>query len=186
MNLSFLNIEYFFALIYRLLTEEGSPRVPEEFFVYWSRVEILSTVLSLLFLVGIAYSLIRVRQIRSEELLAYASFAPPRTGQERTNERWERVLAHAASENPNDWRHSILEADIMLDDLLNTLGYLGEGIGEKLKNADPAFRALNEAWEAHKVRNQIAHEGADFILTRRETRRVLDLYQQVFEASGYL
>ena len=49
----------------------------------------------------------------------------------------------------------------MLDDMLARQGYVGDGVGEKLKAAEPEnFRTLQDAWEAHKVRNQIAHEGS--------------------------
>jgi hypothetical protein len=45
---------------------------------------------------------------------------------------------------------------------------------------------LDEAWEAHRVRNQVAHEGSDFILSQREARRAVELYRKVFEAYGVI
>jgi hypothetical protein len=75
-----------------------------------------------------------------------------------------------------------LEADIVLDDILTSLGYQGDGIGEKLKRVNPGdMKSLNEAWEAHKVRNQIAHEGSQFPLTQHEANRVVNLYKKVME-----
>jgi hypothetical protein len=56
-----------------------------------------------------------------------------------------------------------------------------------LKNADPAhFRTLQYAWEAHKIRNAIAHEGQDFTLTHREARRIVGLYEAVFREFEYI
>jgi len=40
---------------------------------------------------------------------------------------------------------------------------------------------LQNAWEAHSVRNQIAHQGSDFPITELEARRVIKMYQNVFE-----
>jgi len=91
------------------------------------------------------------------------------------------------SDNPNDWKQAIIEADIMLDDVLTKLGYRGDSIGDKLKRAEPAdFSTLNEAWEAHKVRNQIAHSGSTYPLNQHEANRVIQMYRKVFEEFYYL
>jgi hypothetical protein len=76
------------------------------------------------------------------------------------NPRWERVRELANTTSESDWRLAILEADIMLNDLLKEQGYRGEGIGERLRDANPLqFATLDLAWQAHKVRNDIAHAG---------------------------
>lgn len=103
------------------------------------------------------------------------------------NERWEHVTTLAASENPGDWRVAIMEADIMLDDLVTKMGYGGDTLGDKLKRIEKSdFTTLDLAWEAHKVRNRIAHHGSDFILTHRETKRIIDLYRSVFEEFDFI
>jgi len=104
-----------------------------------------------------------------------------------SSRRWEHVLELVRSDNPNDWRLSILEADIMLDELVSRMGYKGEGLGEKLKNIEkPDFRTLDDAWEAHKVRNIIAHRGSDYVLTQREANRIITLFTRVFEEFHYI
>jgi hypothetical protein len=103
------------------------------------------------------------------------------------NPRWERVqvLANAASES--DWRLAILEADIMLGDLLREQGYRGESIGERLRDGNPLqFRTLDLAWQAHKVRNDIAHAGSEYHLSQREANGTIDLYRRVFEEFDYI
>jgi hypothetical protein len=103
------------------------------------------------------------------------------------NERWEHVLALISSDNPADWRVAIMEADIMLDELVGDMGYQGEGLGERLKAIEKSdFTTLDLAWEAHKVRNNIAHHGSDFILTHREAKRTIDLFRKVFEEFDYV
>ncbi len=98
------------------------------------------------------------------------------------NPQWEKILKNIDSLNESDWRLAILEADIMLGDLLERMYLPGDTIGDKLKAVEKSdFTTLDNAWEAHKVRNQVAHEGQSFVLTDRETRRVVDLYRTVFE-----
>lgn len=103
------------------------------------------------------------------------------------NSRWDMIVALANSENESDWRRAIIEADIMLDKVLSDRGYTGGTLGEKLKLANPLqFRSLNSAWEAHKVRNAIAHLGEGFPITTRDVRLTTEQYRQVFEELGVL
>ena len=97
-------------------------------------------------------------------------------------EKWRKIVEKSESENASDWRLCIIEADIMLDDLLTTLHLPGDTMGEKLKAVEKSdFNTIEYAWEAHKARNMIAHEGQNFLLNQRETRRIISLYGAVFK-----
>lgn len=103
------------------------------------------------------------------------------------NPKWNKVQEHINSKNPADWRLAILEADIILDEMLDKMGYHGATIGEKLKMVEQSdFTTINSAWEAHKIRNSIAHEGSDFLISQREAERVIALFKQVFEEFKYI
>ena len=100
--------------------------------------------------------------------------------------RWEKIMGYLGSVNPSDWKLAILEADTILDSLVQRMGYKGENLGERLKSVEPSdFLTLNDAWEAHKVRNAIAHE-AGYELSQREARRVMRLFENVFKEFEYL
>ncbi len=97
------------------------------------------------------------------------------------NPKWLLVEEHINSDDLNKWKLAIIEADIILSDLLNTLNLPGDTIGEKLKAVEESdFNTLNDAWEAHKERNKIAHEGSDHDLNQREAKRIINLYRNVF------
>jgi len=92
---------------------------------------------------------------------------------------------HIASDNPNDWKLAIIEADILLDQTLKAKGFVGISLGERLRSISPAqLQSLDDAWQAHKVRNQIAHAGADFVLTRRLAEETIKQYRRVFAELG--
>lgn len=96
--------------------------------------------------------------------------------------RWKDIQNHMQSNNQSDWRIAILEADIILYDMLTAMGLEGDSIGEMLKNADPqSFVTINDAWRAHKIRNIIAHEGANYNLHRHEAEQTLALFKRVFD-----
>jgi hypothetical protein len=109
------------------------------------------------------------------------------TSQNFVNEKWEKVLLLINSKNENDWKLAILECDIMLSDLLEKMGYMQESISEKLKAIEPSdFTNIESAWEAHKIRNNIAHEGSNFAINEREAKRVIGLYEIVFREFSYI
>lgn len=98
-----------------------------------------------------------------------------------TKEKWQLIVEHSESNIESNWRLAIIEADIILDELLDKLNLPGNTIGEKLKAVEPSdFRTLDAAWEAHKARNMIAHEGQGYLLNQRDTRRIISLYESVF------
>jgi nitrate reductase NapE component len=106
---------------------------------------------------------------------------------EAANSRWLDVEQKINSGNPGDWRLAILEADIILDDMLREMGLPGDNLGERLKAADPSFfNTLQDAWSAHKIRNIIAHEGASYNLSYNEARRAIDLFEKVFREFYYI
>lgn len=99
--------------------------------------------------------------------------------------RLDDVLKHIASDNPNDWKLSIIEADIILDELLKSAGYAGNSLGERLKSISVnQLQSIDDAWQAHKVRNQIAHAGSDFVLTHKLAQDTIKQYRRVFHEMG--
>jgi hypothetical protein len=91
------------------------------------------------------------------------------------------------SASQTDWRAAIVEADIMLFEMLAALGVPGDTIGDQLKSINrTSFNTIDLAWDAHKIRNEIAHAGSAYVLTEREARRAIDFYRQAFEEFGYI
>ena len=154
----------------------------------WSIFTILAYLIAIVFLALYVYASIykkfyselEVQAVRdAEQLYAEKYRGAPR------NQRLDDVLTHAASDNPNDWKLAIIEADIILDDVLKRRGYAGTSLGERLKSISPQHLAtIDDAWEAHKVRNRIAHEGADFVLTKRLVDETIARYRRVFDEFG--
>ena len=92
-------------------------------------------------------------------------------------DKWNVVSSYMNDEMEAMWRLGIIEADNLLYEVLDEKGYKGDTLGEMLKDAN--FRSLHQAWDAHKVRNRIAHDGSSYTLTDREARRVYHLYEEV-------
>jgi len=154
-----------------------------------------STVFSLILIVGIVYCFLRIENIVHETKHEDVHHGGHGHGdghghdaaENLSQQRWERVMSHLNSERESDWRLAVLEADVLLDEMVTNMGYHGDSLGEKLKGIEKSdFLSLGEAWEAHAVRNKIAHEGAAFTLTEREAKRVIKLYETVFEEFRFI
>lgn len=151
----------------------------------------LSFPLSLFFFIGIIYVVERLKRLRKKEEQMFDTKVEPAfedvpPADMAITRRWHDAQAHISSSNPNDWKQAIIDCDIILDDLLNKLGYRGESIGEKLKRVNTGeMKALDDAWEAHKVRNRIAHEPG-FSLDHHEAKKVFHHYRKVFEEFYYI
>lgn len=101
------------------------------------------------------------------------------------NSRLEDMLTHIGSDSPNDWKLAIIEADIILDDLLKEAGYAGVSLGERLRGiTSNQLQSIDDAWQAHKIRNQIAHAGSDFVLTQKLAQDTIKQYRRVFYELG--
>jgi hypothetical protein len=153
----------------------------------------LSLPLSLFFIIVIIYCVEGLKLIRRKEALMYdtktelAFEQGVEAGDAALARRWEAVTSHISSDNPNDWKQAIIDADIILDDILTKMGYQGESVGEKLKRADPGdFRSIRDAWDAHMVRNRIAHDGSSFSMNQIEAQRTIAQYKKVFEEFFYM
>lgn len=159
--------------------------------MWWNIYSVIAIILSLLFFIGFVYAKIRYSQLSDieQEALrdAESRWAARHAHKGSKNVRWEGIQTRIAENNPEAWRLAIIEADILLDETLTNAGYVGKSIGEKLKTANPlSFTTVQDAWEAHKVRNEIAHAGSDFVLTKRIAQETLVRFERVFSEFGVI
>ncbi len=202
-NPVFLNLEYIFFLIYRAINKFfnflfGSnitdPNAGSEFF---QGLKTFATILVIILITIILYCLVRIYELKQEDKpkkpkavvgvktnTEAESTAGDRfvdSSSQKVNETWNSIRAKLLSDNPSDWRLAIIEADIYLDKVLDQKGFYGDTLGDKLKQITPEkLPSVQIAWEAHKVRNRIAHDGADYVLTQPEARRTLSYFEITF------
>ena len=183
MFINYLNLEYWFYQIY-LLGQSISRYLESTPIAMTGPVfRVMSFSLSILFFCLLAYSWWKTRLIRKKEdkefLAGFEGRSDKKSGK---SQEWQDILSHVDSPNESQWKLALIDADKILENLLRGAGYDGDGIGERLKTAEKkgGLKTLQDAWEAHKIRNKIAHESG-FILTKRETTIAIESYKKVFE-----
>ena len=156
----------------------------------WSIYSILAYIISAFLLYIFIYSSIQLGHIAQhkrtairEQEAAWQSLH----GKPAQESRFTTLQAQIESANPNDWKLSIIEADVLLDEALKQNGFSGTTLGERLQSVSARnLQTLDDAWTAHKIRNQIAHGGEDFILTQKMARDTIARYRNVFQELGLL
>lgn len=181
---TYLNIEYVFNKLANIVQPAiaiiTSPNT-------WNTIGIISASISIFALCLIIFSLVRMYEIQVfdadeiEHEIKHA-LAKQKERDRDLNPRWKYILTLNDSPNESDWRIAIIEADTLLEEALREKGLEGGTLSELLEEAKTSgYGNIQSAWDAHLIRNKIAHEGQNFPITQIECRRVIKLYQNVFE-----
>jgi hypothetical protein len=156
-------------------------------FIFILQLLQISSVLIIIFCI---YKVIRYNsrfqtQVHDIEHIYEHKYHPPHKDSNSISplaKRLEKVKEHIYSQSSSEWKLAIIEMDTILRDVLNQNNFVGETVADQLKSAgERNFANLDNAWEAHKVRNKIAHEGINFTIDQNEAVRVYRLYMSVFE-----
>jgi len=177
------------------ITSSNMSGIPDNFIgAFLGSVRDAMTLLAILVIAWYVFSIIRWKEISEEYDSKFDKYFNDDKKEKSVphkaitvSQKWPVVEAHMATGKESEYRLAILEADNMLLDLLDSRGYVGKDIGEKLKTLKiENFKNLDEAWEAHKVRNKIAHWGSDFVLSEREAKSTIAMYKKIFEDSKFI
>jgi len=100
---------------------------------------------------------------------------------ETVKSKWQEIISKIETETEKDLQMAIIEADSLLDLVLKRKGYPGENLKERL-NALKQENLLNldEVWQAHKMRNEIAH-NPHFAVIKKDAEKILKFYKNAFQ-----
>lgn len=107
-----------------------------------------------------------------------APTTPPTIEEFEEHPRFAIIKGYMSSTSEALWRIGIMESDTMLHEVLIEKGYEGETLGDMLKTVK--FNTVNLAWDAHRTRNKIAHDGSAYALSEHEAKRIFGMYEAVF------
>lgn len=152
---------------------------------FW--VRLVAGVLTSALAAAIAVILIQFRRLVSVQA---APVMPPDRAARRDIEiatrPWQEVQQRIGSASPVDWNFAVIQADAIFDAVLKDMGLAGETMGDRLKRLDRSkLAALDDVWEAHKLRNRIVHE-TDRVLSHEEAARAVTLLERALRELSYL
>lgn len=153
----------------------------------FSNLKVISGFLSLVFVLLFLINFIRTDRFLRTRINLLKTMVPPSTAQESPlGSKWEEIQKHLKSTKEAEWKFAVIEADALIDSLLKSSGYPGDTMGDRLKNMDKSqIVSLDGLWEAHKIRNRLAHD-ANYFLRYGEAKRALQLYEKTLKELGTL
>ena len=86
-------------------------------------------------------------------------------------------------ENPASYVTTVINGDKLLDKAMMEMGVPGKTMGDRLKRCGDKFTNLNGVWQAHKLRNAIAHE-TDVEVSYKRAYNALAIYKQALKDLG--
>ncbi len=91
---------------------------------------------------------------------------------EKYRSRWLTIEQSLVRDNEPTYHVAVLNADKLLDQALRERGFKGQTMGDRMKFARETWSNRDAVWQAHKLRNQIAHE-TDIVVGYDQARRAL-------------
>lgn len=183
-----IDITFFFYKIYTFFEDAYSFIFGQSgnFLMVISRLKVMAFIICLLFVAGIAYNIFVLIKSNRPHLSQFAKLVVEEPPEEKRL-KWEKIKRYLASDNSSDWRRAVMDADIIMDDIIKKIGYQGKTFGDRLSQIKPAqFKNLNQVWEAHKVRNRIAHGTEGYELSKDEAERAIGLFEKALKELEYL
>lgn len=148
----------------------------------FSNLKMLGGFLALIFLFLFVINFIRTDKFLRTRNKLLRTIVPPEAAKESPlGSRWDEIQRHLNSTKEAEWKFAVIEADSLVDHVLKTSGYPGDTMGERLKTMDKSqIVTLDGLWEAHKIRNRLAHDP-NYFLRYGEAKRAVGLYEKTLK-----
>ncbi len=145
---------------------------------------------------GIIYSLKKTFAIYEQQhkVLLYGGKAADTFGtagaDELNNDKnireWSLIVLKSRNPDENERKFAIIAADALIERILELAGYHGDNLGDRLKKIESSdLDSLNDLWEAHKIRNRIAHE-ASYRLSQEDAARAIACFEKTLKELKYI
>jgi hypothetical protein len=147
-------------------------------------VKFIFLLFALFFLVVIIYFLKKTTwfdKIFWQDFMEFMTFSS--YGMAKNREAFKKIMERLKSQNEDEAKLAIIEADDFLNESLNKIGYKKEqSLGEKLDETAPdIIPNLEEVREVHNIRNNIIHDPA-YRLELEEAKRLLLVYEKALQS----
>lgn len=109
-------------------------------------------------------------------------FAPKLRGLDRgvIRTRWNEIERMTSAGGEMNLKMAVMEADKLLDHALKAMAMSGTTLGERLKFAAYKYPKIRNVWNAHRLRNSLAHESSFYLdpaMARKAVRDFKDALQ---------
>lgn len=97
--------------------------------------------------------------------------------------RWLKIENGLDRNNPKSYIVAVMDGDKLLDRALQEMGLSGKTMGERLKKVMAKLERPSAVWDAHRLRNGLAH-NSDFEINYEQARHALGAFKQALKDLG--
>ena len=145
-------------------------------------LEIISAVVTIIFGIAAAFLVIKQKEF-DLKLAGQEAVAVEAVGLGPLQEQWNDIMRHIDSIHEGEWKFAVIEADTIVDGVLKNY-FPGDSMGERLLNIDKTkLLSIDDLWEAHKIRNRLAHD-TNYFLRHAEALRAIHLFESTLKELG--
>lgn len=131
----------------------------------WPKRLLLTTkafflIFSIFLIISIVIVIVQSRPFLQESwFMTFKGIDVPKLTPGKLRRKWQIIEKRLASRDESNYKMAVIEADKLLDNLLERAGYAGKSLGDRLKRLTSAqLSNLDALWQAHKLRNDIVHD----------------------------
>ena len=141
--------------------------------------------LDVILAIGVAYLIIKMVPYLPKFEIAPALGKKTLTAQTAYfRDRWQVIMKKFSMGSSDSIRVAIIEADSLVDEALKQRNIQGDHFADRLEKLDAEeFRTLDRLWNAHRIRNDLAHTPG-FVLTAHDAKSVLESYEAFLKELG--
>lgn len=138
--------------------------------------------ISLFLIISIIYFVVKSNYLTTvylrdvTEVLSYKPY-----GTRKIVKQWNKIKSRLDLSSEAEHKLAVIEADNLLNETLERMGYDGDTVGEKLKQITSLrISNIDQILEAHKIRNNIVYDP-DYQLSLDQGQGVLEIYEKTLQ-----
>lgn len=165
--------------MFELLSVINSPEIQS--FLFW--IKIPMGIVTVLLMGFIIFGFFRTSWLWDAYLVDFAEFFTFRPfGIRRMTRAWKNIQARLETQNEDEYKLAITEADHILSNVLTKMSIRGEDTEEKLNTLTTAIITnLEDVKRAHISRNNIVRDP-DYRLSLDKAKSILEVYEKTFQS----
>ncbi|RJO60098.1 hypothetical protein C4544_07080 [candidate division WS5 bacterium] len=134
------------------------------------------------------FAVIFAMLIKKGWILGAGGGAKGRVDKSFVSRKWREIETLMQQQKPSSYKVAVMDADKLVDYVLKAKVGTDGNMGERLKKAQKLFSSYSDyqnLWEAHKMRNRIAHE-ADHEVHFAEAKKNISYFKKALKDLGAL
>lgn len=144
-------------------------------------IQFISFLISGILLFLSIYFLVRINIIGEEFEHLLGVLTSKDISKRRGLKAWKQIQKRLKSKEEKQLKLAVIEADIILNEILKMAGYPGKNLEERLEQiSSEQLSNIEEIRQAHKLKTRLVSEP-DFSITPNEAGIIIEIYKKAFQ-----